>query len=198
MLDLLIVRHGETDGNLRPTALGITDLPLNERGRRQAQSLARVFKLEKPDVIYMSTLSRAVETAETIAKEHGMTPEPMLDLCERNFGLWENLAVDEIRVRYEEEYHAWQQDIVNYQIPGGESARVHNERLTRMMDDIIRRHQGEKVMLVTHLGCIRHLLAYLLGMGIEGSWRFSLKPGTFCRLQVDEKGFGILSSLSEF
>ena len=198
MLDIILVRHGETAGNLRPTALGTTDLELNERGRRQAQSLARVFKLEKPDVIYTSPLSRASETANAIAREHGMNPEPMLDLCERNFGRWENLPVDEIRVRFEEAYSAWQEDIVNYQIPGGESAREHNERLVRMMGDIIRRHQGEKVMLVTHLGCIRHLLAYLLGMGIEGSWRFSLKPGTFCRLQVDEKGFGVLSSLGEF
>ncbi len=198
MLDLLIVRHGETDGNLRPTALGTTDLPLNERGRRQAQALARVFKLDKPDVIYTSPLARAAETAKRIGEEHGLVPLPMLDLCERNFGLWENLAVDEIRVRFEEEYSQWQKDIVDYQIPGGESARVHSERLSRMMDDLIRRHQGEKVMLVTHLGCIRHLLAYLLGMGVEGSWRFSLKPGTFCRLQVDEKGFGVLSSLGEF
>ncbi len=197
VLELVLIRHGETAGNLRPTALGITDLPLTERGRRQASTLARVFKLGQPEVIYSSPLMRAKETAEQIAKLHNMQVESLYDLMERNFGFWENCAVDAISKEYPEEYAAWQNDLVDFQIPGGESARAHYERLTQMVDDLLRRHTEGRVILVTHLGCIRHILAYLLGMGIEGSWHFAPGTGSICRVQIDENRKCILTSFNE-
>ena len=118
MLELILIRHGETAGNLRPTALGTTDLSLTERGRRQASTLSRLLSLESLTAIYTSPLKRAVETAEMIAKPHHMMAETMLDLEERHFGIWENLPVEEIRAKYEAEYMAWQADLAGY-MPSG-------------------------------------------------------------------------------
>lgn len=198
MLELILIRHGETAGNLRPTALGTTDLPLTERGKRQAHSLARIFHLEKPEAIYTSPLCRAKDTAEAIARPHHMLAETMLDLAERNFGVWENLPVDEIRLRFPEDYAAWQQDMADFVIPGGESAKEAFNRNIRLVDDLIKRHIDGRVILVTHLGCIRNILAHLLGMGIEGSWRFQVKTGSVTRLRIDENGYGVLTALNEF
>ncbi len=197
MLELVLIRHGETAGNLRPTALGSTDLPLTERGRRQAHSLARVFALKKPEAIYASPLKRAADTAEAIARQHHMMVETMLDLSERHFGVWENLPVDEIRSAHSEEYAAWEQDLADYVIPGGESARAVYERNARLVDDLIKRHTDGTLILVTHLGCIRNILAHLLGMGLEGSWRFQVNTGSICRLQLDENAYAVLTAFNE-
>ncbi len=198
MLELVLIRHGETEGNLRTTALGVTDLPLTERGRRQASSLARVFTLEKPEAVYSSPLKRATETAEPIAKKHHMLVETMLDLEERNFGIWENMPVEEIRAVYPEEYAAWEENLADYVIPQGESAQEAYTRNARFVDTIIRRHTEGKIVVVTHLGCIRNMLAHLLGMGIEGAWRFKVNTGSICRLQIDENGYAALTAFNEF
>ena len=198
MLELILVRHGETDGNIKLTALGTTDLPLNDRGVRQAQTLARVFALEKPDAIYASPLKRARSTADIINERHGITIVPMLDLCERNFGIWENLAVTDIRVRYEAEYAAWQQDLADYVIPDGESARQAYDRNIRAIEELIQKHPQGKIIVVTHLGVIRNILSYLMGMGISGAWHFQANTGSICRLKVDENGFAVLTSFNEF
>ena len=197
MLELVLIRHGETAGNQCPTALGITDLPLNEKGRRQASTLARVFALEKPEAIYSSPLVRAEETAIMIAKLHNMAVVPMQDLMERNFGFWENLAVDKIRSEYPQEYAEWKNDLAGYQIPGGESAKSHYDRLITAIDGLLEKHTEGRVILVTHLGCIRHILAYLLGMGIEGSWHFAANTGSICRVRIDENKNGVLTSFNE-
>ncbi len=198
MLELILVRHGETTGNLRPTALGTTDLPLTERGKRQSTTLARLFALEKPEVIYTSPLKRATETAEAIAKPHHMMVETILDLEERNFGIWENLSVEEIKATYPEEYATWQQDLAEYVIPQGESAAELYKRTSRFVDDVIRRNAGGKIIIVSHLGCLRSILAHLLGMGVEGMWRFNIENGKICRLRIDENAYAVLTAFNEF
>ncbi len=198
MLNLILVRHGETAGDLHHTALGTTDLPLTDRGKRQVYSLSRVFALQKPEAIYTSPLIRAKETAEAIAKPHGITPEPLLDLCERRYGVWENLLFDVIRTQFAEEYAAWQADPVDYVIPLGESARECYERNVRMAEELLRKHSEGTVILVSHADCIRNICAYLLGLGLEGASHFMPNTGSICRLQIDEKGHGVLTSFNEF
>lgn len=198
MLELILIRHGETAGNLRPTALGVTDLPLTERGRRQASTLARVFALEKPEAIYASPLNRAADTAAAIAGRHHIMVETVPDIAERHFGVWEGLPVDEIRVKYPEEYAAWQQNPAEYVIPQGESALDTYTRNVRFISDLTKRCTEGKVIIVTHLGCIRNMLAHLLGMGIEGSWHFQVNTGGICRLQLDENGYAVLTAFNEF
>jgi len=197
MLELNLVRHGESEGNLRPTALGVTDLPLTERGRRQSHSLGRIFALQKPEAIYTSPLKRAVDTAAAIAKPHGMITLPMIDLCERHFGIWENKSVADIKRDFEEEYTAWQQDLTNYVISGGESTKEVYDRCTRAVDELLAIHKEGSIVVVSHLGCIRSILAYLLGMGIDGFWRFQVNTGALCRLRIDEKANGVLTAFNE-
>ena len=196
MLEIILVRHGETEGNLRPTAIGTTDLPLTERGRRQAYSLSRMFALKKPDAIYASTLKRAMDTAEMIAQPHDLSIEPVLDLGERNFGLLENRTLDSIRTEFEEEYDAWQADLAGYVMPGGESMQTVYDRSVRTIEAILKRHEEGSVIVVSHYNPIRAMLAHLLGMGIEGLWRFEVKNGAACRLEI-QGSHAVLTAFNE-
>ena len=84
-LRLYIARHGETDWNVQHKLQGMTDIPLNENGRRQAAALAESLKGVHLDAIYSSTLSRSRDTARTVAGT-SMTVKSLDGLRERNYG----------------------------------------------------------------------------------------------------------------
>ncbi len=84
-MTILLVRHGETDGNAA-RVLQRPDVPLNERGRRQAEQLARRLLAIGFVHIVCSDLLRARMTAAPLATRSGMTIEESPLLQERNFG----------------------------------------------------------------------------------------------------------------
>jgi len=85
---LYFVRHGETDYNRNSIVQGRgVDAPLNERGRRQAEALARRFAAVPLDAIYASPLRRALETAEAVRRYHPDVPFfQVVDLEEMDWG----------------------------------------------------------------------------------------------------------------
>src|ERR1051325_8306583 len=83
-LRLYIARHGETDWYVQHKLQGMTDIPLNENGRRQAAALADSLKAVHLDAIYSSTLSRSRVTAETVAAAMSMKVQSLDGLRERN------------------------------------------------------------------------------------------------------------------
>lgn len=196
MLELILIRHGETESNTRMTYLGRTDIPLNSRGLRQVNRMAQVFMQEQVDGLYASPLKRAMETAQAICKYQKQKIIRVEDLCERDFGIWDDLEYTEIRERYPAEHDAWVQDWINYKIPRGESAREVYERNAHAISEILSRHESGRIIVVTHLGCIRNILAYVLGMGVEGTFRFKIRNAGICRVEIDD-GFATLTSLNE-
>ena len=197
MLELILVRHGQTESNTRKAYLGHTDIPLDERGERQVIRTAQSFMQEQIDAVYASPLKRALQTAEAINKYHHRKIIPVADLAERNFGIWDNLAYEEILSRYPAEHDDWVRDWANYVIPQGESAAEVYERNMQAIAAILERHKEGTVLVVTHLGCIRNILACLLGLGLDGVFRFEIRNAGICRLEIDEDGFATLLSLNE-
>src|SRR5436305_12534 len=107
MTDLVLVRHGETEWNRLGRVQGLTDIPLNETGRRQAHQAGRRLSHEHWDGIASSPLARAAQTAEIIAREVGLpAPELVEALVERNYGDAEGLTGEEIDRRFAGVLHA--------------------------------------------------------------------------------------------
>src|SRR5215210_3123910 len=149
---LLLVRHGETDWNRDGRWQGLSDTRLNERGREQARALTG--QLDGIDVVYSSDLARARETAEIVAEGAGL--EVRLDerLRERGFGDWEGLNSDEIKERFAEAHTLWRTG----EGRGAENAEPFAEfaaRIHEFLDDILERHAGKTVLVVSHGGSIR-------------------------------------------
>ncbi|HYF00177.1 MAG TPA: histidine phosphatase family protein, partial [Planctomycetota bacterium] len=88
-MPLYLVRHGQTAWNELGRAQGHTDIPLDERGRRQAQALGEAFRRLPLDRILTSDLARAYQTAEAVAHATGVSLEVRPELRERGFGEWE-------------------------------------------------------------------------------------------------------------
>lgn len=197
MLELILVRHGETENQISNRYIGLTDVPLSERGKRQALSLARTFAREKPDAVYTSPLLRAKNTAAPIAKSLFVSPVEVAELCDRSYGVWENMTIEEIQDKFPDEYREWYQNWMDYEIPQGESVLQVVERNAIAVRRILESHEKGKIVIVTHEECIRNILALLFDMNVEGAWHFQVNHAGICRLKVDEYGFAVMTSFNE-
>jgi broad specificity phosphatase PhoE len=150
MSSLLLARHGETDWNRDHRVQGHTDVALNAAGRAQADALADSLDGTRIDAVYSSDLSRAVETADAVARRHGLDVVVDTDLREKNFGSWEGLTDVEIADRFP--------DSVRGRWGDGESTEDVAARVLPAIERIRARHPGESVLVVSHGGPIRIIL----------------------------------------
>lgn len=99
-----LVRHGESDGNLRGTFSGRADVALTELGRRQAQLTAEYLAKKRIDVAYASDLVRAFETAEIISRPHKIGVIPVSEFEEIDCGKWTGMTFPQIIRLFPDEY----------------------------------------------------------------------------------------------
>ena len=148
---ICFVRHGETDWNVAQRMQGHIDRPLNDLGEAQAQAVGRYFAGRELAAIYSSDLQRALQTAAPIAQALNLPVIPLQALRERCFGRCEGLTFSEIAVRYEDDARAMVSRDPDYVTPGGgESRRAHEQRVVVCIEDLLRRHPGEVLAVVTH------------------------------------------------
>ena len=153
MTRLILVRHGETDWNVRGIYQGQADPPLNARGETQAREAAeRLQAMEvRPAAIYASPLRRAWQTAEIIAA--ALPPAPLRAeprLMEIHLGAWQERHVDEIARRWPEIFRQWEENPWRTRPPGGETLAEVQQRVDAAIDDILARHPRDTVIVVAH------------------------------------------------
>jgi broad specificity phosphatase PhoE len=159
---LLLARHGETDWNRDGRWQGLSDTRLNDLGREQARALAAELD-DSVDVVYSSDLARARETAEIVAARLGL--EVRLDprLRERGFGAWEGLTSVEIENRFAESHRRWRAG----EGAGADDAEpfaVFATRIHTFLEDAVRQHSGQTVLVIAHGGSIRVIHALATGL----------------------------------
>ena len=196
MLDLILVRHGETNSNRNGTYLGWTDVELNEQGIKQAYTAKDKLAGLEINGIYSSPLKRAKKTAEIINENFNLKITYVDDIKERNFGVWDDLTYREIVEKYPDEHSLWMADNLNYCIDGGESSIQAYRRTIKFIDELINSNNDGTFIIVTHLGSIRKIIAYLLDMGIEGSWRFRVDNCSITRITINDEKYAYLTMLN--
>lgn len=166
MIHIYLIRHGETDWNRDGLCMGQGDIPLNARGRRQAELTAERLANEKLSVIYSSDLSRALQTAQIIGRAHRLDPIGLKTLRELHYGRWEGHTREEIHALFPQARELdWEhEDSLAFQPPGGESRQALYERVTREFEAISRCHHNENVAIVAHGGVIRAIVNYVLNL----------------------------------
>ena len=123
MTELLLVRHGQTDGNLHGRWQGWDGTPLNQQGEREAVLIAwRLAQTEKAiAALYASPLRRAWQTAERIEEALNLSPAPHDGLKEINFGQISGITLDGFRERFPDLHKRWADKThLTFTFPGGE------------------------------------------------------------------------------
>jgi broad specificity phosphatase PhoE len=160
---VIIIRHGQSQGNAQGRFGGHTDTPLSPRGRKQAQATARALASEKFSAIYSSDLPRAIETASPLAKLVGVPLETTDALRERSVGVMEGLTFEEAAEQHPEQYQALLHRDFEHVLAGGESYRQTLDRASRQHDEAIEQHKGGRIALFAHTGTICILILHLMG-----------------------------------
>jgi probable phosphoglycerate mutase len=173
--ELFVIRHGQTLWNQQRRLQGQEDSALTSEGLKQAESLAERLSSIKFDVIYASDLGRTMLTARIVsAKLDGQQLYPDTRLRERNFGIFHGLNWEEIMKRFPEEGRMEKENNAEYVIPEGESRQQVLERSILFLEDILLKHQGKRILAITHGGIISSLVRHVLNIPINFPRRFYL------------------------
>lgn len=176
---IIFVRHGQTDFPLdRIYCDQVEDPPLNSDGRMQAQAAADLLAGWVIDHVYASPALRTRLTAEAVALPHRLPVTLLESLRERHFGIWEGLCFNEIESRYPLEYRAWKTDQAGFSPEGGESVYDMLSRVRQAIRGLIAAHSGQTLLVVTHVGPIRLLVADAIGLPVEAYRCLRIDPAS--------------------
>jgi broad specificity phosphatase PhoE len=168
MVNLYLIRHGRQDSTLCNVDVG-----LSPEGRLQAELLRDRLKLYNIDALYSSNLIRARQTAEIINKAFNLPHEIREEIREISFGLMEGKSDEYI----EEHYHAFREEqqklLEDIPYPGGENGTSVYERAMPVIQEIVQSGRNN-IVVVTHGGIIRVLLAALFGRSQAGRFLFGI------------------------
>lgn len=183
---LFLVRHGATVLSAEDRFAGATDVALSDEGRAQAERLAERLAGAELAAVYASPMNRTMETAAIIVGAHALTPIPRDGLREINHGRWEGLRRNEVEAQFPEEYTAWEADPFTFAPEGAESGVSVMARALPVIREIVERHAGANVLVVSHKATLRLILSSLLGFDARG-YRDRLDQSPACLNVVDFK-----------
>jgi broad specificity phosphatase PhoE len=167
-----LVRHGQTDWNQDGRYQGQADVPLNTIGILQAKEAAEHVRGKHVDIIYSSDLSRAVQTAEEIAR---VVKVPLIidpRLREINLGEWEGQLFSDIKVKYPELIHLREIAPLKMRPPGGETLGEVANRVYEFADEIAASFSQNRVLLVSHGLALAVLIVKAREMPLEHAYQF--------------------------
>lgn len=152
---ICFIRHGQTDVNKSKKIQGRKDYPLNSKGKEQAELTGKYLNIHdnKWDYIYSSPLSRAYETANIIKNIINFKGEVIKneDFIERDFGMAEDQPITDEIFKY----------ILNDEIDNLEKSYQIQERVSKGVLKLHKKHPGKRILIVAHSHTIKGLLTYL-------------------------------------
>ncbi len=180
---ILLIRHGQSEGNILGVFTGHSGYPLTDLGHKQAEMTAEyIRKNYDVDAVYSSDLPRAFQTAEHIAKAFDLPIVTDARLREINAGKWENIPFSELSVKFPEAYRIWREDLIHFCADDGESVLDVADRAVNALRAIAVANPGKCVAVFAHATTIRTAL-----------WRISEKPES----AMEELSWGGNCAMSE-
>lgn len=188
---ILLIRHGQSEGNILGVFTGHSGYPLSDLGHKQAEMTAEyIRKNYRVDGVYCSDLPRAFQTAEHIAHSFALPIVTDCRLREINAGDWENKPFEDLPELFPDAFTLWLDDLVHSRCTGGESVLEVAERATEALQSIAAANPDKCIAVVAHGTTIRAALWKISGVSEEAmqslSWaancgisKLSFANGTF-------------------
>ena len=190
--NVLLIRHGQSQGNAERRFGGHTSTPLSARGHLQADTTAHTLKSESVTAIYSSDLARAIETARPLSKLTRLPINGTEAFRERSVGVMEGLTFEDAAQQHPEQYAALLRRDFEHVLTGGESYRQLLDRAREKLDEIIDENRGGRIALFSHTGTICILALHLMGAldspELKPVWISSSNCG-ITRFELREDGF---------
>lgn len=183
---IYLLRHGETESRGEKRLLGQADMPLSERGLRQARWWSEELARVPFERCWCSALARARRTAEILAESLQCALEVLPDLREIDLGEWDGCSRSEIGFRFPGEWEKRGREMASYRPPGGESFEDLAARVVPAFERI-RKGLSGNALIVAHAGVNRVILCHVLGMPAGHLFRLEQGPGSLSILRLGEQ-----------
>lgn len=193
MKRILFVRHGQT--GVQNRYLGRSDVGLNEAGRKQVAQLSHALAMKDVDAVFSSPMLRCRQTCEILltARNAGKVYNDGR-LIEIDFGRWEGKTFKEILPVDREMVDRWSQGGPSFQFPEGEKMADFYNRIDSFAAHLYST-AGERFLVITHGGVIRHLICRLLHLDFANYLYFRVDYGKLCSIDLYSEG-GVLTGLN--
>lgn len=176
-MEIVLVRHGETEWSATGRHTSRTDLPLTEEGRNRALQLGAALAGRAFGLVLSSPLRRALDTCKLAGL--GGQVQMCDELREWDYGEYEGLTTPEIR-RERPDWSLWRDGC-----PGGEDPGQVGHRADQVLDRL--RGAGGDAIAFAHGHILRVVTARWLGMEVAGGARFALAAGALCTLGFERE-----------
>lgn len=171
MTRIFLVRHGQTAWNVGEIFRGRADIPLDETGLKEADLAGDALKDETIHAIYSSPLKRSVQTAEGIARYQNLPVQPLEAIIDISYGEWEGKENKEVKEKYPDLYNLWLTEPHKVRFPGGETLDEVRNRTMSAIEELIRKHANESIVLVAHRVPNKVISCAVLGLDNSHFWR---------------------------
>jgi 2,3-bisphosphoglycerate-dependent phosphoglycerate mutase/probable phosphoglycerate mutase len=184
-----LVRHGQTEANLRRRYQGRGDSPLTQYGEQQMQAMAMRLRSLPFDVALISPTARTRAMAEAIlARRTGVQASESAAWAETNHGRWEGLTYREVLAQFPAEARARWAEGINGRAEGGESLVEVAARVQQGWRDLLEQHPGGRVLISTHATPVQLVLCAAFSLPPTEHWRWRIDLGSVTCLDVYAAG----------
>jgi probable phosphoglycerate mutase len=181
-----LIRNADTDFSRDKRVAGRRDIGLSAAGRAQAELTRKHLARAEVTEVLASPLPRAVETAEIIASALGMGVVRDPRLNDFDAGKWEGRGYDDIAAT--DEYRRFIQNPIEQSIPGGERLTDVRDRIVSAVTQALTDNElGAHIIIVSHAGPLRVLLAHYFGMALADYHRLRLSPASLSLLRFESE-----------
>lgn len=175
---ITLLRHGAVEDGA--CYRGITDDPLSTEGWQQMQQAIDIDSSAGWDIIISSPLLRCYAFAKDLSHTLNLPLVSYPELQEINFGDWESKTAEQIAPELLNQFYL---DPVNNPPPNGEAFTQFQSRVLFAWQQLLQHHQGQRILLVTHAGVIRVILAKILAIDTEHSFRLKIAYACVSRVE---------------
>jgi probable phosphoglycerate mutase len=163
--EFVIIRHGQTHGNITRTLQGQSNTDLDETGVQQVRLLARRLKSHPAfEAVISSDLKRARDTAQILVDSIGGTIIPNAGLREWNLGILEGRSWQDLQLEYPQIMNSFLNSHKDVEVPGGERRSVMEKRVSECLDTLASEFAGKRLLVVTHGGVLRAIFRHIVGL----------------------------------
>lgn len=185
MATFLLIRHGENDMVGEKLAGRLPGVHLNEAGRAQARRLAAELAHLTLRGVFSSPLERARETAEPIARVHGLDVVILPELIEIDFGAWQGKRIK--RLKKGRLWNTVQSRPSSFQFPNGESFEEAQLRVAGVLNALSDQFSKDDIVVcVSHSDVIRLAVAHFLGLSLDNFQRLRISTASVTEMLLHE------------
>lgn len=195
--EILMLRHGQSEGNEGGRFGGHGPTPLTALGHAQARATASALAQEGLSEIFASDLVRAMQTAEPICAATGLRLATTPALRERSVGVFTGLTFAEAEERYPDVFTAMMRRDPEACPPEGETTHACMARAGRFLDELVARSGERRVLLVSHAFTLNLLVRHAVGIGTEAQAFFRTDNCGLHRLRRTRFGLWNIEALND-